>query len=209
MNARSVLCFGDSLTWGAPADESQRVSWEDRWTGQLQSLLGAAVHVIEEGLPGRTSCWEDPLSSDRNAARALPMLLETHSPLDLLILMLGTNDIKKRYNLSPFSVAQGVAQLIERSQRFESPPRKILLICPPQLVATDNLESTLTFEDSILKSKDLALHYEYFARKLKVDFFDASTVVRTSVKDGVHWDLESHAPFAEALAPRVRALLEL
>ena len=90
---RTILCFGDSNTWGDPPGGNGRFAWHERWTGILQSSLGDGFRVIEEGLCGRTTCFDDPFSPNRNGLAYLTVALETHCPLDLLIIMLGTNDL--------------------------------------------------------------------------------------------------------------------
>src|SRR5260221_11679343 len=109
---RSILCYGDSNTWGAAtvARPDNRYAPNERWPGVLRTALGADWLVIEEGLGGRTTVSDDPVewNPDKNGARLLPVCLHTHKPLDVVAIMLGTNDLKDRFHKSPWEVAQGV-----------------------------------------------------------------------------------------------------
>ena len=108
---RRILCYGDSNTWGYDAAADDRFPEEVRWTGVLQQLLGEGFRVIEEGQPGRTTVWDDPIEEHRNGKTALYSVLESQSPVDLVVLMLGTNDLKPRFSLNAFDIAAGLERL--------------------------------------------------------------------------------------------------
>ena len=132
-----ILCYGDSNTWGYNAETGDRFPDNVRWTGVLQNLLGPAFRVLEEGQPGRTTVWDDPIEEHRNGKTALYSTLECQSPVDLVILMLGTNDLKPRFSLNAFDIAAGAERLI-RIIRTHLPdgqkqPPRILLVCPPPI----------------------------------------------------------------------------
>ncbi len=110
---REVLCFGDSNTWGYDPVTRERFPGNVRWTGVLQAALGPGFRVIEEGLNGRTTVWEDPIEGDKMGKRHLPVCLASHAPLDLVIMMLGTNDTKKRYSAPSTDIAAGVGVLLD------------------------------------------------------------------------------------------------
>ena len=110
---KEVLCYGDSNTWGYNPITKERYEKDERWTGVLQNALGNDYHVIEEGLNGRTTVWDDPIEGFKNGKTYLIPCLETHKPLDLVIIMLGTNDLKKRFSLSAYDIAQGAGVLID------------------------------------------------------------------------------------------------
>ena len=111
---KTILCYGDSLTWGYNAEGPSRHAYEDRWPSVLQADLGAAVHVIPEGLNGRTTAFDDHLAgADRNGARILPTILVTHAPLDLVIIMLGANDMKPWIHGNPVAAKHGMQRLVE------------------------------------------------------------------------------------------------
>lgn len=205
---KTVLCYGDSNTWGDPPGGKGRYEFHVRWPGVLQAQLGTEYRIIEEGLCGRTTCFDDPLSPHRNGLAYLPIALESHSPLDLVIFMLGTNDVKTRFNFSPFTIAQGAAELVALTRKFEPTIPNILLVSPPHVVATDNLEISQAFEGSIVKSQELAQHYRYFALQHGCHFFDAASVAHSSPDDGVHLNMENHKRLGDGIAREVKRIFE-
>ena len=129
---KQILCFGDSNTWGLDGETGKRFSWEERWTGILQEKLADRdIRIVEEGLCGRTTIFEDPLRLGRRGTELLPTLLETHTP-DAVVLMLGTNDCKTFYNASAEVIGLGVERLVEQIRKADKNIR-ILLISPIQL----------------------------------------------------------------------------
>ena len=102
---KTILCYGDSNTYGLKPDSSQRYPRDVRWTGILQKKLGEDYYVIEEGLSGRTTLWDDPIEEHKNGKTYLLPCLESHSPINLVVLMLGTNDLKTRFSLTPFDLS--------------------------------------------------------------------------------------------------------
>ncbi|HHW15673.1 MAG TPA: hypothetical protein GXX28_12205, partial [Firmicutes bacterium] len=134
---KAILCFGDSNTWGKRPEDGSRYEHHQRWTGILRQELGEEYCVIEEGLCGRTSVWDDPLGEFRNGKAFLGVCLESHRPLDLVVIMLGTNETKRHFSLAPPDIARGaglLVQMVKRSQagRDGSAPR-VLLVAPPPL----------------------------------------------------------------------------
>ena len=134
---KTVLAFGDSLTWGAIPGSDERHGFEDRWPNVLERELGGGVRVVENGLNGRTTVHEDRFSPHRNGADHLPGLLEAHTPLDLVIIMLGTNDLNFCYGGRAFEAMLGMDRLVEIVQHhpytrgMSAPP--VLLVAPPHL----------------------------------------------------------------------------
>lgn len=204
-----ILCFGDSLTWGYNPRNGGRYLFRERWTGILQEELGKEYRVIEEGLCGRTTVWDDPIEGDKSGKKHLGPILESHRPLDLVVIMLGTNDLKKRFNLSPFDIAQGAGFLVDMvrcsgaGRDGKSP--EVLLICPPPLAQLTDFAGL--FESGVEKSKELAPNYRIIARFKRCHFLDAGEIVKTSDIDGVHWEVEENRKFALKLASRVRNIL--
>jgi len=202
-----VLCYGDSNTHGRDAVTKGRLERSVRWPGVLQQLLGDGYQVIEEGLNGRTTVWDDPVRGEhkRNGSRYLLPCLESHSPIDLVILMLGTNDCKARYAVTPYDIGQSVAYLIEIIQKSscgrDGPP-DILLLAPPPLGKLD--EYAETFSGGVEKSAELAKHYRMVSEKYGCGFFDTSGVIQSSRLDGLHIDPEDHAKLAESLTDLVK-----
>jgi lysophospholipase L1-like esterase len=211
---KTVLCYGDSLTWGYSAEGPGRHALQDRWPSVLQANLGSSVHVIAEGLNGRTTAFDDHLSgSDRNGARVLPTLLSTHSPIDLLIILLGTNDIKPFIAGRAIASKQGVQRLIgiARGHAYplgESPP-DILLVAPPLLCETAEPDLAAMFDGGIEQSGMLASFYADLADEAGCGFYDAGSVAKTTPLDGVHLDAENTRALGRGLEPIVRAMLGL
>lgn len=204
---KTILCYGDSNTWGLPPGEDGRYDWKTRWTGLLQSKLGDDYRVIEDGLPGRTTCFDDPFSPYRNGLKYLPLSLETHAPIDLLVIMLGTNDLKVTYNLGPFHIAQGAAELIKVAQKFETNIPNILLVSPPIMTPTTHEENVITWAGGVEKSQALIDHYKNISQALGCHFFDASSVAKMSAIDGIHMDEDNHRAFASGIYAAVSKIL--
>ncbi len=209
---KQILCYGDSNTWGAdPADDSRRFEWPVRWPGVLQRELGKDFHVVEEGLGGRTTVYDDPLLPGRSGRDLIAPALECHAPLDLVILMLATNDISYA-NISAAAAADGAAELAHLVQRCELGPSgaapKLLLICPPPVGPfVDNWRPELwTGADE--KSRALPQEFARVAAALGVPWLDAGRVVTTSSLDGWHLEASQHERLGVALAARVRELLD-
>lgn len=206
---RRILCFGDSNTWGYDPATEDRFDDQTRWTGVLGAALGGDFTVIEEGLNGRTTVWNDPIEGYKNGHDYLVPCLETHRPLDLVVLMLGTNDLKRRFSLSAYDIAQGVAVLLRaisysKAGRDGHAPRVLLLAPPPVARLTGFAEM---FEGSEAKSLLLGQHYRAVAVEYNVAFLDTSTVIRSSDLDGIHFEAEEHTKLGRAVAHEVLALV--
>jgi len=207
---REILCFGDSNTWGYDPSSKGRFPNEVRWTGVLQAALGTGFRVIEEGLNGRTTVWEDPVEGDKMGKRHLVPVLESQAPLDLVILMLGTNDTKKRYSAPPTDIARGVEVLLDIIGKCafgrgdKAPP--VLLVAPAPL--SKLTEFAQMFEGGPEKSRALAALYAALAKARGCAFFDAGTVARCSDLDGVHFDAAGHRALGEALAREVKKIFK-
>ena len=211
---KTVLCYGDSLTWGYDAETLGRHRLEDRWPSVLQAELGGGVHVIAEGLNGRTTAFDDWLAGeDRNGARILPTLLGTHAPLDLVVILLGSNDMKPWIHGRALASAQGMRRLaqIVRGHAYPlgAPAPNIILVAPPHVSRTDNTEFADMFAGGNEASQKLAPLYEAVASELVCGFFDAATVAKTTPLDGVHLDAENTHAIGKALAPLVKKMLRI
>lgn len=207
---KRILCYGDSNTWGYDPRTSERFDETVRWTGVLAHELGSAYRVIEEGLNGRTTVWDDPIEGYKNGHTYLIPCLATHAPLDLVAIMLGTNDLKRRFSLGAFDIAEGAGVLVRTVQQSEAGRAGlaplVLLICPPPLAAMTGDTAEL-FEGGLEKSYRLAEHYARVAQELGCAFMDAGTVIRTSEIDGVHFEPEAHYALGRAVAAKIREIL--
>jgi len=211
---KTILCYGDSLTWGFDAQSLGRHAYEDRWPTVLQAELGDSARVIAEGLNGRTTAYDDHLAdADRNGVRVLPTLLATHSPLDLVVILLGTNDMKPFICGDAYGSKQGMERLIDLVRShvygfFYKAP-EVLIVSPPPVCATDNAEFATMFAGAIEQSKRLAGLYARSAEEYACSFFDAGTVAETTPLDGIHLDAANTRAVGKALAPVVRKMLGL
>ncbi|TPI33162.1 arylesterase [Mesorhizobium sp. B3-1-6] len=211
---KTILCYGDSLTWGYDAASLGRHALADRWPSVLGAELGDDVEVIAEGLNGRTTAFDDHLAgADRNGARVLPTVLTSHAPLDLVIIMLGSNDMKPWIHGNPVAAKQGMQRLIDivrgHDYPFDWDTPQILIVAPPAVTRTDNAEFKEMFAGGDDASKRLAPQYSALADEAGCGFFDAGTVAATTPLDGVHLDAENTRRIGRALAPLVRIMLSL
>jgi len=207
---KEILCYGDSNTWGYNPSTKERYERDERWTGILQTMLGDEYHIIEEGLNGRTTVWNDPIEGEyKNGKTYLIPCLESHKPLDLVIIMLGTNDLKKRFSVTPQDIAEGVGVLVDMVKQSgcgrNGHPPKVLLLAPPPLGRLT--EFSEIFEGGPEKSKKFPAYYKRIAEEHGCEFFDTSRVVRSSDIDGVHFDKKSHRALGRAIAELVKKIL--
>ena len=195
---KSILCFGDSNTYGLKPDGSGRYDENTRWTGVLSSMLAPYDYrICEEGLVGRTTVFEDVTRIGRNGSKLLPVLLETHSPIDTVILMLGTNDCKTVNKASPKVITRGLEVLVKQIKSF-NPSTKIVLVSPILLgekVYQENYDPEFN-EQSILTSKELKAYFKRLAEEYDCQFLAASDVAKPSEIDQEHMDENSHKKLA-------------
>ncbi len=207
----TVLCFGDSNTHGADPGGGERFAPDVRWPGVMAGLLAGEAHVIEEGLNGRTTIWDDPFTEGRNGRTYLPPCLRSHQPLDVLVLMLGTNDVKPMFHAEPFEVALGMQSLVDIAQASGCGPTgtapRILVVAPPRLLDTTAQSDLWGFRDRQAAALALAPLYQAVAASRGAAFLDAGSIVSGDPADGVHLSAESHAVLARAMADAVRPLL--
>jgi lysophospholipase L1-like esterase len=205
---RTILCFGDSNTWGAPPGDEERFPRSVRWPGVLQDLLGADYHVIEEGLNGRTATLEHPWIDGRSGRAYLLPCCRSHAPLDLVIVYLGTNDLDDRYNLSASDVAEACASLVRVVQAAECGHQQgapaVLLVCPPPIYATG--PEAADYETMAAKSRTLGERFADAAEAVGAKLLDLDGVVRYAEEDPIHLDADGHRARAEALEPIAREL---
>ena len=206
---KSVLCYGDSNTWGFDPETRARFPPDVRWTGVLAKQLGDGYRVIEEGLNGRTTRWDDPIEPDRNGLAYLRPCVESHQPLHLIAIMLGTNDLKQRFGLSASDIAQSAAGVAEMAHRYAHTPAgehaKVLLVAPPAVTVLTDMDQM--FAGAGEKSRQFSHYYRLFASRRHLAFFDAASVAEPSDVDGVHFDAEGHRALGDALADDVRRLI--
>lgn len=207
---REILCFGDSNTWGYNPHTQQRYPREARWPSVLQGGLGDGYNVVAEGLNGRTTVWDDPIEPPcKCGLEYLLPCLASHAPLDLVVIMLGTNDLKHRFSLTAFDIAQGAGVLVQAVQKSEAgrdggaPP--VLLIAPPPLARLSDFADL--FRGGPEKSARFSAQYCRVAQERGCFFLDAGDAVVTSDADGVHLDPQGHRDLGLAVAAKIRAIL--
>lgn len=207
---KTVLCFGDSNTYGESPEGFGRYPLHERWTGILQQRLGSEYRVIEEGLNGRTTVWEDPVEYDKCGIRQLPTALATHTPLDLVIIMLGGNDLKQRFHVTPKDIALSLERLVRTAQGVDNytadHPFKILLVSPVYVHETTFLGEV--FGNRREDSMRLAPLIAAAAERCGVAFMDLAQYAEASRLDGLHMDRENHKKAAAAMEQKIRQILE-
>jgi lysophospholipase L1-like esterase len=205
------MLFGDSNTHGTkPMPDlagAGRFDREERWAGRLAKLL-PDWEVITEGHPGRTAVHDDPVEGEhRNGLRVLPALLESHKPIDVVVVMLGTNDLKPRFSVNAGDIAHSLERLVRMIRASDCGPGgaapQVLLVAPPPILEVGCLAGM--FEGGAAKSQRLAAEVEAAAKRAGVPFLDAGKVVQVSPIDGIHYDAEANPKLAEAFAAAIRA----
>lgn len=208
---RTVLLFGDSNTHGTkPMPDlggAGRFDRDERWAGRLAKLL-PDWEVIAEGHPGRTTVHDDPVEGEhRNGLTILPALLESHKPIDVVLVMLGTNDLKPRFSVNAADIGHSLERVVRVIRAGDCGPDGaapgVLLVAPPPIVEVGCLKEM--FAGGAAKSQGLARAVEAAARRVGVPFLDAGQVVAVSPIDGIHYDAEANPALAEAFAAAIRA----
>jgi lysophospholipase L1-like esterase len=212
---KTILCYGDSNTFGTatrPGDD-ERYEPGERWPGVLQKRLGKDWTVIAEGLPGRTTVHADPIEGRHmdGSAYLLPCL-RSHRPLDAVAIMLGTNDLKRRFSVTPLDIANSVGALLAIVRQSESGLKsgvpKMLVICPPPILNEFGARPDIgeMFEGGYEKSLKLASYYKLVAKEYGAAFLNAGEVIKSSPFDGIHFDKSEQAKLGRAVAETIGRL---
>lgn len=217
MNTKKILVFGDSNTWGyhpgnknpfPPYDQ-----WGDdvRWPGILQNRLGDGYTVMADGLCGRTAAAKDDIEPYTCGKDQIVPSLRSHSSLDLLILMLGSNDLKARYGYTAFDVAHSVGMVVETAltakDAFRDCRPNLLLICPPPLGNLNRSFFAFEFQGSEEKSKQMTPFFEIMAARYQTAYLNAGEYACFSAADGLHMEADQHLKLGEAVAAKVKTIL--
>ena len=210
---QQILVYGDSISWGIVPMTRKRFAFEARWPGVMENRLhsgGLAVRVIEDCLNARRTAWDDPFKPGRNGLIGLAQRIEIHSPLALVIVMLGTNDFQSMHTNNSWHSAQGIAALVTAIRQAPIEPGMpvppILVVAPPP---THNPQGPLApkFKDAEMKSAGFADALHEVTNTLGCHFFDASMVTASSRVDGIHLDEDQHVALGRAVADVVRKIL--
>lgn len=214
MSRQHIFVYGDSLSWGIVPLTRHRFPFESRWPGVMETRLnasGRAVRVIEDCLNGRRTVWEDPFKPGRNGLEGLAQKMELHSPLDLVILLLGANDFQFCHpHNNAWAAAQGIATLVHAIRQApiepDMPVPPVLVVCPPQ-VGTTRGPLAAKFAGAETRCEGLATAYHEMATMQNCHFFDAGLITTSSKVDGIHLDEDQHLALGEALAGVVGGIL--
>ncbi len=204
-----ILCYGDSNTHGTRPKQvitlSERYPPGVCWTDVMAARLGPAHRVLSEGLPGRTTVHDDPVEGGaRNGLAVLPAILHSHKPIDLMILMLGTNDLKPRFAVSAYEIARAVERMVLVT-RTHQVVRDIIVVDPPPVREAGCLD--VVFEGAEARQSGLTAHLEAMATRQGCGFVAAGAHIAVSAADGVHWEADAHARFGEVMAQQVQERL--
>ncbi len=218
MDRITILCFGDSNTWGSVPGTfnpitglSKRYDKDQRWPSILQKKLGEKYHVIEEGMGGRTTNLDSTLPDRpyKNGLTLLAPALEAHYPINRVVFMLGTNDTQVQYKRSVPEIVNGMRQLIQLVKNSNKGPLeeapKVLLIAPPPLILIPELNN-LFDRDSIQKSTCLGDAYHHLSKEESCDFLDAASCIQPSTIDGIHLDDTECQKLADKIAHIIMSL---
>lgn len=210
MRETRVLCFGDSNTWGFDPASGDRFPKNIRWVGRLATLLGDDFDVISEGLNGRTAAGPEPVMRLNSAYDDLTVALRSHKPIDHVVLMLGTNDFKRRFARSENDIATGLGQLVDLALKSDEvvgkPSQRLTLVAPLSIRLDGSLDPaqaesrSAEFKDAVGVSERLPNVLADLAKDRGCAFLDPNETLKSSERDAIHWEAETHEAFAHLLA---------
>ncbi|MBS3736603.1 MAG: SGNH/GDSL hydrolase family protein [Candidatus Bipolaricaulota bacterium] len=200
-----ILCYGDSNTWGCKPGTQKRHEREKRWAGVMENELRDDYQVVEEGLNGRTTVWEDPIEGYKSGKNYLLPCLETHKPIDMVIIMLGTNDLKARFSVTAYDVAEGAGTLVDvvsksEAGKDEGAPETLLIVPPPIAELTEYKDP---FRGAREKSRKLSEEFKRVSTEHECHLLDAGEHINSSSKDGVHLEPSEHRKLGQVVADKL------
>lgn len=209
---KTILCYGDSNTYGLKSDLTGRYPRDVRWTGLLQKKLGEDYYVIEEGLGGRTTVWDDPIEDHKNGKKYLLPCLDSHKPLDLVVIMLGTNDLKARFSVTPFDIGASMENLIRTILKSDAgidfQPPQILLVTPVPIHSVGrNEDLDQMIPDMEERSKALDFYYRSIAERYHLAYMNPGNAVEINEMDGIHYTPEGHRQMADLMTAKIKEIL--
>ncbi len=210
---KRIICFGDSLTWGYDPDNRIRVGEDTRWTQVMQRTLGDGYTVIEEAQNGRTIATDDPAEGEKNGLNYIGPCMESHTPFDILIIMLGGNDCKRKFAYSSMDIAGEMQIMLEKVQSYNrfrcKDSFKVLLVSPPYIadsIRDSWLGDSFGYESSVKLSRELAAWYKTLAEMYGCEYLDAALYVQARDADGVHLDAENQKKLGEVMAENIKEM---
>ena len=207
---KRILCYGDSNTYGY-IPTGGRYDERTRWPMHMLNVLGDGYAVIEEGFNGRTCVFDDPVEGGyKSGVQYLPPCLMSHNPLDAVIIMLGSNDTKVRFGMTPMTIGQSMMQLVRVTKQYAvneaGEVSHIIVAAPPRIL--DNLMQTRHAEcfgeQAIAVSAGLSRELRRISKLMRCDFFDAVPFAEVSPLDAVHMTERGHLRLGEAMAEKIR-----
>ena len=202
---KTVLCYGDSNTYGYVPETGLRYPEGVRWTSVLQQILGSDYRIIEEGCNGRTTVYDDPIEGWKNGRDYLKPCLNSHKPVDVVIMMLGSNDLKYCFHASAQDIARGAEVLVKDILEFTAEKQgfvpKVILVSPPEIgedIKTSAFYGRF-YEDAITRSKEFPKYYKNVADTNNCIFVDAAAYIKPSPVDSLHLTADGHRKLAEVL----------
>jgi lysophospholipase L1-like esterase len=210
---KRILCYGDSNTYGYnPA--GGRYDETIRWPMKMQELLGDGYTVVEEGFNGRTICYDDPAEGGyKSGMTYMPPCLMTHSPLDLVIIMLGTNDTKQRFGLNAYTIAYCMNLMVQCARQYglqqSGDSAKVLIVSPPEIGqwVGDTLMGPIFGPNAPEISRGLRTEYARFAKLLRCECMAASDYCKPSKIDGVHLNPDGQIALAKGICEKVKQII--
>ena len=212
---KNILCFGDSNTWGYNAETGARFAYDVRWTSLVQKELGDNFNIIPEGLNGRTTVYDEPYKLYKRGFDYLPVCLQSHAPLDLVVIMLGTNDSKSFFRNTAFAIGRGIRSLLDMvtasDAGVDGRAPAILLMSPvpvkpgnQQKASFDLREfANLDGHDPIVVSKGIAAEFSQKADEYGCGFLNAADFADVSSVDGIHLTADGHKALASAVVKKI------
>ncbi|MDD6882536.1 MAG: SGNH/GDSL hydrolase family protein [Eubacteriales bacterium] len=211
---KTIVCFGDSNTYGYCPSDGGRYDESIRWPGRLAELLGPEYRVIEEGFNGRTICFDDPVEGGfKSGLTYMPPCVMSHCPVDLTVVMLGTNDTKSRFGMSAMAIAQAMMHFLRQLRTYAldagGKSAKILLVAPPPLLeGISGCRYGQCFgADSLAASQKLKDEYLRLSKLMRCDFLDAGPVSEISTIDCTHLTAAGHTRLAQAMFQKIHEIL--
>ncbi len=207
---KRILCFGDSITWGYNPVDGTRFAYCETWPGVMEKSLGESYRVITEALVARTTCWDLPYSPDRNGSKFLPMIMESHSPLDLVIIMLGINDLMHMNGKTADESAWGLLAIIRivMTTQWGAKPPKVLVIAPPLPGKMSDFSKQAFGGNIVEEIKKLPAAQKVVAEAAMCEFIDANNFIKTESADGLHPMPDQYKILGEKVAEKVRKIFK-
>ncbi len=216
MTKRRILCFGDSLTWGYNPDTGERYDDDTRWTGILQNLLNDKATIIEEGQNGRTIATDDPAEGEKNGLKYIEPCMESQKPFDVIVIMLGSNDLKCKFNYAAMDIAGEMEIMIKKVKSYihfnMNDSAEILLISPPLIgknIRNSWLGDSFGYERACEVSSDLGSWYEKIAANYGCSYIKAADYITPSDTDSCHLTIDGNAELARVIYNKLISMLNI